>query len=145
MWRIGWIGFHARAGGDGTEKKHNMKRFRIANLGRVIDYHTNVMMYSSSRYLKARSVFPILSILCVTSIDYETLDCFRERSWSSGRCLANSKNLAGSSSRTPRVVSVPSALQAQKWPTHRWCKMGNSRASRTQGGFGTVTRVFKTG
>ena len=65
---FGWIGFHARAGGDGTEIKSNMKRFRSAHLGRVIDYH--VMMYSRSRYLKARSVLPISSIMCVTSINY---------------------------------------------------------------------------
>ena len=50
------------------------------------------MMYSSSRHLKARSVFPILSILCVTSINYETLECFRERSWSSGRCSHEPQN-----------------------------------------------------
>ena len=73
----GWIGCHVRAGGDGTEiTKIYMKRFRSAHLGRVIDYH--VMMYCS-RYEKARSVFQILSILCVTSIiDYETLEeCVR--------------------------------------------------------------------
>ena len=119
-----------------------MKRFRSAHLGRVIDYH--VMMYSSSRYLKARSVFPILSILCVTSINYETLECFREHSWSSGRCLANHKHLVGSSSRRPRVASVPSSLQAQEWPIHRRCNIENGRASRTQVGFRRVTRGCKT-
>ena len=36
---LGWIGFHARAGRDGTETKKNMKRFISAHVGRVIDYH----------------------------------------------------------------------------------------------------------
>ena len=123
------------------KENNNLKRFKSTHLGRVIDYH--VMMYSSSRYLKARPVFPILSILCVTSVNYETLECFREYSWSPGRCLANHKLLAGSSSRRPRVASAPFSLQARKWPIHRWCNMGNGRASRTQGGFERVTRGFK--
>ena len=102
------------------------------------------MMYSSSRSLKATYVFPLLSISCVTSINYETLECFREHSWSSGRCLANDKHPAGSSSRRPRVASVPSSLQARKWPIHRRCNMGNGRARRTQERFGRVTRGFRT-
>ena len=95
----------------------------------------HVMMYSSSRYLKARSVLPILSILCVTSINDETLKCFPDHSWSSGRRLASHKHLAGSSSRSPRVASLPSSLQDRKWPIHRWCNMGNGGARGTQGGF----------
>ena len=123
--------FHARGGGDGTETKNNMKRFTSKHLGRVIDYH--VMMYSSSRYLKARSVLPILSISFVTSINDETLECFPDHSWPSGRRLASHKHLPGSSSRRPKVASVPSSLQDRKWPIHRWCNMGNGRAK--QGGF----------
>ena len=126
--------------GETRQRKDNMKRLRSTHLGRVIDYH--VMMYSS-RYLKARSVFPILSILCVTPINYETIEFFREQSWSSGRCLANHKLLAGSSSRRTRVASLPSSLQARSWPVHRWCNMGNGRASRAQGALETVTRGFK--
>ena len=86
------------------------------------------MIYGSSRCSKARSVLPISSILCVISINYETLKCFREHSLSSERCLPNNKHLAGSSSPRPTVVSVPSSLQAWKWKIHRWCNMGNGRA-----------------
>ena len=56
-------------------------------------------------------------------------------SWSSGRRLESHKHLAGSSSRRPRVASVPSSLQDRKWPIHRWCNMGNGRARGTHGGF----------
>ena len=81
-------------------------------------------------------MLPILSILCVTSISSdETLECFREHSWSSGRRLASHKYLAGSSSRRPSVASVPSSLRYRKGPTHRWSNMGNGCARGTQGGF----------
>ena len=113
-----------------------MKRFRSIHLGRVIHYH--IMMYISSRYLKARSVFPILSTMCETSI-------MKPSSVSLSTYLSNHKRLAGSSSWRPRVSSVPSSLQARKWQIHRWCvcNMGNSRASKTHGGFEGVTRGFK--
>ena len=54
---------------------------------------------------------------------FETLECFADHSWSSGRRLASRKHLDGSSSRRPRVASVPSSLQDRKWPIHRWCNM----------------------
>ena len=62
--KLGCIGFHARSGGDGKKIQINIERFRSAHLGRVINHH--VMMYSSTGYLMARSVFQILSILCAT-------------------------------------------------------------------------------
>ena len=56
-------------------------------------------------------MLPVLSVLFVTSINDETLKCFPDHSWSSGRRLASHKHLAGSSSRRPSVASVPSSLQ----------------------------------
>ena len=107
---LGWVL------GQSTERrdreKTNIKRFSSSHLGRVIDSH----VMACSRYLKAISIPDLVNLVC--NMVYETLESFRQHTWSHLVIRARSGEPQTSGSivlpQTKGCICAVSSFQARK-------------------------------